>query len=125
MKWRELLTPGIKIPTPWDKTKYESLNIKFQDKLSELSQSNSNDKEIKRLTQDYREKIRNFFGQHKLRGKTGTFEGAGYNSADMYRPSLDCIMFSNRSLKFDTVCKAAIEKRIHFLTQQMVSESQE
>ncbi len=116
MKWGKFLTPGIEIPTPWDKTEYELLNQQFREKLNELSQSNSNARETEKLKQDYREKIRNFFGQHKYRGTTGSFEGAGYNSADMYRPSLDCIMFSNRSLNFDAVCNAAILERIYFLT---------
>ena len=125
LKWRELLTPGIAVPTDWDKDKYESLSQKFNDKLSELSQSNSNDQEIKRLRQDYRDEIRNFFGQHKFRGKTGSFEGAGYNFVDMYRPALDCIMFSNRKLNFDSVCKATIEKRIHFFTQRIGYKAKE
>jgi hypothetical protein len=122
LKWNKFLTPGIEIPTSWGKSDYESLNKIYQERLKELNRSNSNAREIEKLKENYREKIRNFFGQHRLRAKTGIFEGAGYSSTGLYRPSLDCIMFSNRTLKFDIVCTAAIQKRIHFLTHQKIKK---
>jgi len=66
---------------------------------------------------DFNEKTRLFFEQHPLKNQIGIFEGAGYNFNGMYRPALECLMFSNRQLQFDTVCSAAIKKRIYFLSQ--------
>jgi IgA peptidase M64/peptidase M64-like protein len=39
----------------------------------------------------------------------GAFEGAGYAAKGLYRPSLDCMMFSKGYAPFDPVCRAAIE----------------
>jgi len=42
-------------------------------------------------------------------GKVGAFEGAAYLSKDMYRPEVDCIMFSH-SLKFCRVCHQGLSR---------------
>lgn len=42
----------------------------------------------------------------------GLFEGAGYAAKDLYRPMMDCKMFSKGSVDFCPVCKAAIKKMI-------------
>lgn len=41
--------------------------------------------------------------------KVGAFEGAGYLSKGLYRPEIDCIMFSN-SLKFCRVCRKGLNR---------------
>lgn len=38
----------------------------------------------------------------------GAFEGAGYAAVGLYRPSLDCMMFSKGYAPFDPVCSAAL-----------------
>jgi hypothetical protein len=45
-------------------------------------------------------------------GKVGAFEGAGYLQRGLYRPMIDCIMFSKGKKPFCDVCKLAIEKVI-------------
>jgi hypothetical protein len=47
-------------------------------------------------------------------GEVGAFEGAGYQSAGLYRPALDCRMFSLSLVGFDPVCSAAIGRMIDF-----------
>jgi hypothetical protein len=47
-------------------------------------------------------------------GKVGAFEGAGYASQGLYRPSVDCRMFSLSLVDFDPVCSAAINRVIDF-----------
>jgi len=39
----------------------------------------------------------------------GVFEGAGYAAKGLYRPALDCMMFSKGYAPFDPVCRRAIE----------------
>ncbi|MBI2427204.1 MAG: hypothetical protein HYV29_00120 [Ignavibacteriales bacterium] len=48
----------------------------------------------------------------EFKNKVGTFEGAGYVSKGVYRPAVDCRMFSLSLVGFDPVCSAAIEKVI-------------
>jgi hypothetical protein len=45
-------------------------------------------------------------------GKTGAFEGGGYVSEGIYRPMLDCIMFSKGAKSFCSVCENAIIQKI-------------
>jgi len=42
----------------------------------------------------------------------GAFEGAGYAAKGLYRPSLDCMMFSKGYAPFDPVCSGSIEEII-------------
>ena len=49
-----------------------------------------------------------------LKDKVGAFEGAGYSSKGLYRPMMNCLMFSNREREFCKVCERAIEQVIEF-----------
>jgi hypothetical protein len=105
LKWRALLSPGIELPTPWAKAEYDSLERERA--------------KLDRLAPDYYDKREPIFkAQRKLletsvyKGKVGAFEGAGYSSKGLYRPSIDCRMFSLSTTDFDPVCRTAIENVI-------------
>lgn len=83
LKWKDIATPGIPIPTPWNKAEYEK--------------STSNKSKL--LEND------------PYAGKVGAFEGANYLSNGMYRPEVDCIMFS-KSLRFCKVCERGLNQVI-------------
>ncbi|MCB2204032.1 IgA Peptidase M64 [bacterium] len=107
VKWRAYVTPGIDIPTEWGKQEYDNLRAKLGT--------------LDRLADDYYEKRKPIFDRMseitanpELLGKVGAFEGAGYISEGMYRPSLDCRMFSLSLTDFCPVCRAAIERQIDF-----------
>ncbi len=102
LKWRSFVSDTAPIPTQWDKSKYDSLEA-LRGKLD-------------RLAPDYYQKRDPLMKQEeeilkrsKYAGKVGAFEGAGYVSTGLYRPSLDCRMFSLSLTGFDPVCAAAIE----------------
>lgn len=117
IKWQELIDPGMPIPTPWNKEKYDHWNKTYQQQSLEMSKAGKSHRELNKLRKDHEEAINRFFDHHPYREKIGAFEGAGYVSEGIYRPSLECLMFSNRKLVFDRVCQQAIERRIIFLTQ--------
>jgi len=107
IKWKSFVSPGITIPTDWGKVEYDKLG-------ADLGKLN-------RLADDYykrREPIRTkqeaILSNAAFEGKVGAFEGAGYVSEGMYRPALDCRMFSLSLIDFDPVCRAAIERQIDF-----------
>jgi len=107
LKWKDLVSKDTPLPTPWDKAKYDSLES-IRGKLD-------------RLAPDYYEKREPILRQEKaimenpqLVGKVGAFEGAGYVSKGVFRPALDCRMFSLSLVGFDPVCKAAIERMIDY-----------
>ena len=55
--------------------------------------------------------------EKQLSGVVGAFEGAGYSATGLYRPSLDCRMFSLSLTDFDPVCARAINRMIDFYTK--------
>ncbi len=105
LKWKNFVEKETPVPTHWEKSEYDSLG-KERGKLD-------------RLALDYYEKRMPLYEREqqilkssKYAGKVGAFEGAGYVSKGMYRPSIDCRMFSLSVIDFDPVCSAAIEKVI-------------
>jgi len=106
-KWQHLADKDLPLPTPWGKEEYDSLE--------------SERRKLDRLAPDYykkagplMEKAQSYLRNPVLKGKVGLFEGAGYNSTGMYRPSLDCRMFSLSLVPFDPVCSEAIERMIDY-----------
>jgi hypothetical protein len=53
-----------------------------------------------------------FLGSQKFAGKVGAFEGAAYEALGLYRPEVDCIMFTRDEVGFCRVCRRAIERII-------------
>jgi len=110
VKWKALLSEGIAIPTPWEKTSYDSVEaIRAQ---------------LDRLAADYYEKRAPLYERamqtlktSHYSAKVGAFEGAGYASRGLYRPAVDCRMFSLSLVDFDPVCSAAIERMIDFYSR--------
>ncbi len=55
--------------------------------------------------------------KEEYKNSVGLFEGAGYAAKDLYRPMMDCKMFSKGSAPFCPVCRASIEKMILFYSE--------
>ncbi|HTY11105.1 MAG TPA: M64 family metallopeptidase [Bacteroidota bacterium] len=110
MKWRDLLTSGIALPTPWNKTLYDSLEAE----RGTLRRNTPGYAEKRQAILDAEHSILN---DKQLTGVVGAFEGAGYSSTGLYRPSLDCRMFSLSLTDFDPVCARAINRMIDFYTK--------
>jgi hypothetical protein len=52
---------------------------------------------------------------HRSTKITGVYEGGGYRSKGIYRPTPDCRMKTNQAPGFCPVCEKAVEERILFL----------
>lgn len=115
IKWSKFVDEGIPIPTPWNKEKFDEKSNEYREGLKSLNKKNVPASEIEKFKNERQKWLDEFFADHKYCGKTGAFEGAGYSSEGLYRPALNCIMFSKGLVGFDVVCKNAIEKRINFL----------
>lgn len=110
VKWKDLLTPGVAVPAVWQKAAFDSIET-LRGKLD-------------RLAPDYYEKREPLYraSTEILRspewaGKVGIFEGAGYVSRGLYRPAIDCRMFSLSLVDFDPVCSAALERVINLYSR--------
>jgi hypothetical protein len=58
-----------------------------------------------------------YISKSKYKNIVGAFEGAGYSAKGMYRPMLDCIMFSQGNKPFCKVCEERIIKVINHYTE--------
>jgi len=108
-KWGHLIEKDTPIPTPWEKATYDSL-------ASELRKLDRSAPDYQTKASAIREKMRKILMQSPYAHKVGCFEGAGYASQGLYRPYIDCRMFSKSLVDFCPVCQEAIEKMINFLT---------
>ena len=110
LKWRSFIETETPLPTPWEKTQYDSLG-KERSKLDRLAPDYYKKREP--LYQAERELLKTA----KYANTVGAFEGAGYASEGLYRPSSDCRMFSLSLTDFDPVCTAAINRVIDFYSR--------
>jgi hypothetical protein len=131
LKWKELCSQDIDLPTLWEKTEYEKLGKEWGSKraillknISDLKSSNATDNQIKSAELSYQkeekmyiDKLDKYFKNSKFAGKVGAFEGGGYSSQGIYRPMIDCIMFSKGKKPYCKVCENAILKMIKFYTE--------
>lgn len=131
LKWKDLITPGIEIPTPWEKEDYDNMDYAWQKErramnnhIAELKRNKAPQKEIDAAQNEYNEKdkahsdvVDKYLMSSKFWGKVGAFEGAGYSAKGMYRPMLDCIMFSKGTKPFCKVCEEHLIKVIEHFTE--------
>lgn len=131
LKWKALLSKGVELPTKWEKAAYESFTMKYQKKRTQLNRKIANlelagapeaeiDKvknELAILKKTNAEKTDAFLRASPLFGKVGAFEGAGYSAKGLYRPMLDCIMFTVGVKPYCKVCEAAVSRVIDYYTR--------
>ena len=131
LKWKSFLTAGQEIPTPWEKAGYDTMDYRWQkerrelnDKIAELKRNHEPMHVIIEAEQEYdlkdklhSDKVDSYLRNSKYFGMVGAFEGAGYVSEGMYRPMIDCIMFSKGNKPFCKICESAIIKMINSYTE--------
>ncbi len=125
-KWQNLLSEGIEIPTPWEKVQFDSLDLKWQAKrralnakIADLKKNKAPKNEIMKAQMEYDQKdkehseiVDEFLHNSKYWRNVGAFEGAGYQSRGLYRPMIDCLMFSKGKKPFCKVCEKAVIRMI-------------
>lgn len=89
-KWADRIDPGVPVPTPW---RYEAFCALLRDVTDVVEQ---------------RERVAQLLQAEPYRGRLGVFEGARYRERGMFRPEVDCRMFSKSATRFCAVCHAAL-----------------
>jgi hypothetical protein len=126
LKWRDLVAPETEVPTPWEKEDYDREDAKYQEErkllneaIAEASTSGASAEEIAALVDNevrhaaiHAQWAEEYLRRSRWAGKVGAFEGAGYSATGLYRPTLDCLMFSRRVQPFCPVCERAVEAMI-------------
>ncbi|MBM4167831.1 MAG: peptidase M64 [Ignavibacteria bacterium] len=131
LKWKHLQTPGIQLPTLWNKEEYDGMDVAWQkerrelnNRIAELKRSKAPEREIAALQAEYAKKDKErsqradrFLETSPLAGKVGAFEGSGYASKGLYRPMVDCLMFTKGIKPFCRVCEEHMEMVIRHFTE--------
>ncbi|HET8774805.1 MAG TPA: M64 family metallopeptidase [Thermoanaerobaculia bacterium] len=116
-KWMSLVTPGTPLPTPWDKEEFEKHQREYQAERRKLREQNVPETQMDALFRRAQEHETKFLGGQTHAGKVGAFEGAGYEAKGLYRPEVDCIMFTRDEVGFCDVCTRAIQNMIDMQTK--------
>jgi hypothetical protein len=109
LKWKDLVTPGTPIPTPWKKEEFEKASHEFQAKRREIRAANGPEEQMDALFEQELAVETKLLGQDRWSGRVGAFEGSLYEAKGYYRPQEDCIMFTRDQVPFCAVCRRAIE----------------
>lgn len=117
LKWRDLVAEGTPLPTPWDKARFDARAKEYQARRRDLRARHAAETEMNALFREQQEWERAFFAAQPHAGTVGAFEGAGYETAGLYRPEHDCIMFSRNPVGFCRVCRRALSRVIDLHTR--------
>ena len=132
LKWNDLLSPGIGIPTEYGKDRIEAAQAERQknrkaqaDEIAAAKKKGLPEAEIKKIQDGSAEadkvlakQIADIRAQYvSLNDKVGVFEGAGYAAHGLYRSQVACIMISNPKVEFCAVCRRAIGRMIDYFSK--------
>jgi hypothetical protein len=127
VKWADLVSPGVSIPTEYGKAQREALQaerVKLRQartkEVADATARNTSEADLKAIEARYADQDKRIAAKiaevdKKYAGlvdKVGAFEGAGYASNGLYRPAWYCIMISNPKDEFCPVCQRAIEQMV-------------
>jgi hypothetical protein len=119
-KWRELVTPGTPLPTPWPKDRFEVAQREIQARRREIREQKRPEEDMDALFREERRRMSALLGEGPHARSVGAFEGAMYEAKGYYRPQADCIMFTRTegsSGSFCAVCRRALERVIDLYTR--------
>jgi len=108
LKWQDVATPGVAIPTPWPKEDFEQYTREVQVKRRAIRAANRPEAEMDALFREEEKRDTALLNEGPHAGKVGAFEGANYEARGYYRPQADCIMFTRDNVPFCIVCQRAI-----------------
>ncbi len=107
LKWKDLVTPGTPLPTPWNKEKFDDFGYQIQKQRDSLRKAKVPEEVMEALFTRQMQQEDDFFAKDQYKDAIGAFEGAGYTPKGLYRSQLDCIMFT-RHIRFCKVCARAM-----------------
>ncbi len=112
LKWKDLVTPGIPLPTPWPKEQFERYTKDVQQKRRAIRAADRPESEMDALFREEEQHDTQLLNEGAYAGKVGAFEGANYEARGYFRPQADCIMFTRDNVPFCAVCRRAIAQII-------------
>ncbi len=117
IKWRDLVDAATPIPTVWGQKAYDEMDLAYQQKRKKLIDEKASETASEALMREVKVTSEKLLHAEKFFGKVGAFEGAMYEAKGLYRPEIDCIMFTRNPTSFCKVCARAIDRTIDRFTR--------
>ena len=115
LKWKDLVTAGTPLPTPWPKEGFETYSRDVQKRRREIRAADRPEAEMDALFREELARETRILAASPSAGRVGAFEGANYEARGYYRSQIDCIMFTrNVAGGFCAACRRAITAIIDF-----------
>lgn len=111
-KWKDLVSPGAPLPTPWEKEAFEAGAREYLKERRQIRAENRPEAEMDALFTRQKGADTKLLSSGDHAGKVGAFEGALYEQKGYYRPQQDCIMFTRDDVPFCSVCRRTIDRVI-------------
>ena len=115
-KWKDLVTPGTPLPTPWAKEAFEAAQKEIQARRRKIRAEKRPEEEMEALFREEQQKVQALLAGGPHATAVGAFEGAMYEARGYYRAQANCIMFTRHS-EFCRVCRRAIETVVDLHTR--------
>jgi len=115
-RWKDLVTPGTPLPTPWAKEAFEAAQKEIQARRKKIRAEKRPEEEMEALFREEQAKVDALLAQGPYANAVGAFEGAMYEAKGYYRAQANCIMFT-RHTEFCRACRRAIERVIDLMTR--------
>lgn len=126
LKWKDLVAPATPLPTPWEKEAFDREDAAYQEERGKLNaeiaaavRANAPEATVGALRTKEAEHAAahaawatGYLARCAFAGRVGAFEGAGYSALGLYRPELDCLMFSRNLQPYCAVCRRSVEAMI-------------
>ncbi len=116
LKWRDLVAPGVAIPSAWPKEEFETHSRAIQQRRRKIRAENRPEAEMSALFREQQGFETELLGSAPLAGNVGAFEGSNYAALGSYRPQIDCVMFSRNEVPFCAVCARGLEQVMDLYT---------
>ena len=107
LKWKDLVTPGTPLPTPWNKEAFDKFGYTIQLTRDSIRAVQLPESVMEDLFTRQMAKEDQYFAKEKYKDNVGAFEGAGYIAKGLYRSQLDCIMYT-RHMRYCKVCQRSL-----------------
>jgi hypothetical protein len=118
LKWKDLVTPGTPLPTPWPKEEFERYTKEVQQRRRDVRAANRPESEMDGLMREELVHDTAVLASGPHAGRVGAFEGANYEARGYFRPQADCIMFTRDHVPFCAVCLRAIESSLDLYSRR-------
>ena len=107
LKWKDLVEATTPLPTPWNKGVFDKFGYTIQKTRDSIRAALLPEPVMEALFDKQLKMEDVFFAKEKYKDKVGAFEGAGYIAKGLYRPQLDCIMYTRHKV-YCKVCQKSL-----------------